>query len=127
MDGDNKDEWFITKDRFDQDLQSNPLQLFLLISCQGGSFNENLNTKGLGPILVEKGIPYSIAMQKPISFYAAERFSKLFYENLIEYGSIDKAMAITRSDLKEDSQLKLAEWAIPVLFMATDEAELLKT
>jgi hypothetical protein len=127
MDGDNKDEWFITKDRFDQDLRSNPLQLFVLISCQGGSFNENLNTKGLGPILVEKGIPYLIAMQKPISFYAAERFSKLFYENLIEYGSIDKAMAITRSDLKDDSQLKLAEWAIPVLFMATDEAELLKT
>ena len=127
MDGDNINEWFITKDRFDQDLRSNPLQLFVLISCEGGTFNENLNTKGLGPILVEKGIPYLIAMQKPISFYAAEKFSKLFYENLIEYGSIDKAMAITRSDLKEDSQLKLAEWAIPVLFMATDEAELLKT
>jgi hypothetical protein len=68
-------------------------------------------------------------MQKPISFYAAERFSKLFYENLTKpgSGSIDKAMARTRSDLKEDSQLKLAEWAIPVLFMATNEAELLKT
>ena len=129
MDGDNKDEWFITKDRFDQDLHSNPLQLFVLISCEGGSFNENLNTKGLGPILVEKGIPYVIAMQKPISFYAAERFSKLFYENLTKpgSGSIDKAMARTRSDLKEDSQLKLAEWATPVLFMATNEAELLKT
>jgi hypothetical protein len=129
MDGDNINEWFITKDRFDQDLRSNPLQLFVLISCEGGTFNENLSTKGLGPILVEKGIPYVIAMQKPISFYAAERFSKLFYENLTKpgSGSIDKAMARTRSDLKEDSQLKLAEWAIPVLFMATNEAELLKT
>jgi CHAT domain-containing protein len=129
MDGENPNEWFITKDKFvDQDLHSNPLQLFVLISCEGGSFNENLNTKALGPILVERGIPYVIAMQKPISFYAAERFSKLFYENLIDYGSIDKAMAITRSDLKEDPQLKLlAQWAIPVLFMATNEAELLKT
>jgi hypothetical protein len=33
-------------------------------------------------------------------------------------------MAITRSDLKEDSQLKLGEWAIPVLFMGTDRGEL---
>jgi len=125
MDGENEKEWFITADKFNQDLRLNPLQLLVLISCEGGSFNDKFGTKGLGPTLVDKGIPYVVAMQEPVSFYEAQQFSQLFYKYLTEYRYVDIAMALTRSALQQDLQLNLGnEWAIPVLFMGTDRGEL---
>jgi CHAT domain-containing protein len=125
MDGENEREWFITADKFNQNLRLNPLQLLVLISCKGGSFNDKFGTKGLGPTLVDKGIPYVVAMQEPVSFYEAQQFSQLFYKYLTEYRYVDIAMALTRSALQQDPQLNLGnEWAIPVLFMGTDRGEL---
>jgi hypothetical protein len=125
MDGENEKEWFITADKFNQNLRLNPLQLLVLISCEGGSFNDKFGTKGLGPTLVDKGIPYVVAMQEPVSFYEAQQFSQLFYKYLTEYRYVDIAMALTRSALQQDLQLNLGnEWAIPVLFMGTDRGEL---
>jgi len=128
MDGDNEDEWFIDQEKFNQDLMGNALRLVVLISCEGGSFSSKTGTKGIGPFLVELGIPFVVAMQKPVSFYTAQRFSSLFYYHLVRYRYVHRAMAATRSDLKEDTKLRLGnEWAIPVLFMGTDDAELFTT
>lgn len=137
MDGDNIHEWFISANKFKEaDFIKDSLRLVVLISCEGGTFQDQTSTasedevmRGLGPILVDAGVPYVIAMQNKVSYSVARRFTYFFYTRLAQHGSIIKAMAETRFDLSEDSQLSDYQnewsWSIPVLFASTDNGSLL--
>jgi hypothetical protein len=69
---------------------------------------------GLAPRLIQVGIPAIVAMQDKIAIPTARKLTKYFYEKLLDYGIVDKALNQARSFIYESNS---TEWSIPVLFM----------
>lgn len=69
---------------------------------------------GLGPKLVQAGIPAVVAMQDKVPMELARLFAGEFYERLTEHGIVDKALNQARLQVYDDEH---TSWAIPVLFM----------
>lgn len=93
-------------------------RLAILISCesagngQDAPQDEPMPLVALGPLLAEAGVPAVIAMQGRISIETANRFLKVFVEQLQHTGVIDAAAAVAR-----DSVHGRPDAWMPVLFM----------
>ena len=69
---------------------------------------------GLGPKLVQAGVPAVVGMQGLVPMQLAQMLTSRFYQGLLEHGVIDQALNDARLPLFEDEH---ADWSIPVLFM----------
>jgi hypothetical protein len=92
-----------------------PLLVFLA-ACQSAtrSTTDADAFRGLGPRLVEIGVPAVIAMQETVTKTTARTLEKTFYENLAEYGQVDLAFNEARATLLTTGR---RDAAVPVLFM----------
>ncbi|HEY3443816.1 MAG TPA: CHAT domain-containing protein [Paludibaculum sp.] len=68
---------------------------------------------GLGPQLVQLGVPAVIAMQDFVPMADARRFASVFYTTFIRDGALDLAANAGRQAILRSSS---ANWSIPVLF-----------
>lgn len=68
---------------------------------------------GLGPRLVEAGVPAVVAMQDKVSMDLARRLTADFYRALLDHGVVDRALNEARQRLYQENK---TDWAIPVLF-----------
>lgn len=98
------------------------LRLVVLNACKTGVEGTGSSDpfSGVASALVQSGIPSVIAMQKEVSDTAANVFSRVFYEQLVQGGPVDAAMAEGRKAIRTDPLLRAKgtyEWATPVLFM----------
>lgn len=100
-----------------------PPHLIFLASCDSAKRDpQNANPYvGLAPQLVQAGIPAIIAMQDAIAPWIARELSQDFYRDLLEHGSVDRALNHARLLLLEDDP---HAWAIPALFMRLDNGQL---
>ncbi len=97
------------------------LRLVTLIACHGGAPAQSRPFSGLGPTLVQRGVPAVIAMRREISLEAAVGFTEHLYLNLSRSGQVDSAVNAARQ------QLHLAEcreWGTPMLYMRLREGRL---
>jgi hypothetical protein len=97
-------------------------QLVILNSCNGARSASGDLFSSTAAALALAGVPAVIAMQFPVSDDMAVAFSAHLYEYLSEGDTVQKALAGTRIELKHEG---ISEWIAPVLYMQTDDGQLL--
>src|SRR6185369_3486057 len=78
------------------------VRLAVLNCCLGDFPSPKRNLSGLGPLLMQAGVPAVVAMRYEIPDTVAIRFSKVFYRALLdpkEPGRVDLAMEQARQSL----------------------------
>ncbi len=97
-------------------LYNRSIQLAILLACSSGVVHGNTLFTGIGPTLVQAGVPAVIATQSTISNEAAYLFTETFYQTLTRQKSIDTALHNGRQKL-----LLSHEWFIPVLYLHNED------
>jgi tetratricopeptide (TPR) repeat protein len=90
-------------------------QLAFLAACESGKreAKEGRPFVGLGPKLLQAGVPAVVAMQDVVPMDLARQLTADFYRNLLIHGQIDLALNQARLLLFDTEEV---DWAIPVLF-----------
>ena len=101
---------------------SAPPQLIVLAACQSAQQAPTQAFSGLGPKLVQIGIPAVVAMQDNVTVLTARQFGAKFYRRLLEHGTVDRALNEARSLLITNGRY---DAAVPVLFMRLKDGRLL--
>ena len=94
------------------------LRFAFLHSCRGSGGNA-----GLGPRLVEFGVPAVVAMQEFVPMGDARRFAAAFYAALIQDGAVDIAANKGRQAIFRS---QIGNWWIPVLFCRLKDGQVWK-
>ncbi len=91
-------------------------QLIFLAACESARRPEDSANPfvGLGPKLVELGVPAVVAMQDLVPVHLAHSLTLDFYRRLLEHGEVDRALNEARALVYQREQF---DWAIPVLFL----------
>lgn len=94
--------------------------LVFLAACESARRGEGAIQPfvGLGPKMVEAGVPAVVAMQDKVPMALATDLTRLFYEALLRHGVIDQALNEARWLLYDTHS---ADWSVPVLFMRAKE------
>jgi hypothetical protein len=97
------------------------LRLAVLNCCEGARSGAGQPFSGVGPALVQQGLPAVVAMQFAIADTAAITFAGTFYECLAGGLPIDRALVEARTAMfvEEDES-----FGAPVLYMRSDEGVL---
>jgi hypothetical protein len=103
-------------------LQSRPT-LIVLAACQSATRSARDEFMGLGPKLVQAGMPAVVAMQDFVSIATARQFSATLYSQLLKHAMIDLAVNQARSTLLTTGR---PDAAVPVLFMRLKDGLLWK-
>ncbi|HSD85073.1 MAG TPA: CHAT domain-containing protein, partial [Anaerolineae bacterium] len=98
-----------------------PPQLIVLAACQSARQSLHDVFTGLGPQLVQIGVPAVVAMQADVTLLTARQFTATFYRQLLAHGLVDLAMNEARSTLITNGRF---DAAVPVLFMRLRDGRL---
>ena len=96
-------------------------RLVFLAACQSATRATADAFAGLGPKLVNVGVPAVVAMQDFVSMETARKLSAQFYRRLAEHGTVDCALNKARSLLLTGDR---PDAAVPVLFMRLRSGQL---
>ena len=96
-------------------------RLVFLAACQSATRSTSDAFLGLGPKLVNAGVPAVVAMQDVVTVETARKFGDAFYGRLLEHGQVDLAINQARSTLLTAGR---ADAAVPVLFMRLKSGQL---
>lgn len=96
-------------------------RLVFLAACRSATRSTREAFAGLGPKLVQVGVPAVVAMQEAVLVESARKFSAAFYRQLLEHGLVDQAANEARSTLLTAGQ---PDAAVPVLFMRLRSGQL---
>ncbi len=101
------------------------LRLVVLNACHSSQVDQAGLFAGVGPALVQKGMPAVIAMQYPfVQLDTASRFSEAFYSTLANGLPVDMAVNAGRRVLSA-GLLDSRDWSTPVLYMGTRSGNIL--
>jgi hypothetical protein len=99
-------------------LKNTSVQLVVLNACQSA---QNIQTvrafTGVGPALVEAGIPAVVAMQFAVGDDSALVFTEDFYEMLSRYLPVDECISHACEGLMLKAGIGSVDWATPILFL----------
>ena len=124
MEDENRDAKFVTSAEFQKLIKANnSLRLVVLTACQSAIDSSGSSLQGLGPRLVQAGLPAVIAMQDLIQVDAAQRFHQYFYNGLARHGQVDRALATARHHLYHEVD-DPRQWAVPVLYLGSGDGQL---
>jgi CHAT domain len=98
-----------------------PPQLVVLAACQSATQSLREVFTGLGPRLVQIGLPAVVAMHADVTMLTARQFAATFYRQLATHGTVDLAMNEARSTLIIHGRY---DAAVPVLFMRLRDGRL---
>ncbi|MBN2392953.1 MAG: CHAT domain-containing protein [Anaerolineae bacterium] len=96
-------------------------RLVFLAACQSAARSTTDTFLGLGPKLVEAGMPAVVAMQESVTVATARKLSQVFYQRLVEHGIVDCAINEARSVLLTAGR---PDATVPVLFMRLKDGQL---
>ncbi len=102
-------------------LRPQPLLIFLA-ACESGKGAGQGPFAGLGPKLVQAGIPAVVAMREQVEVGMARDLTRDFYRRLLDHGEVDRALNEARNLLLG---LPAGDWSIPVLYMRLRDGRLL--
>jgi CHAT domain-containing protein len=103
-------------------LRPQPLLVFLA-ACESGKGAGQGPFAGLGPKLVQAGVPAVVAMREQVEMGMARDLTRDFYRRLLDHGEVDRALNEARNLLLSSPS---GDWAIPVLYMRLRDGRLLK-
>ena len=98
-----------------------PPQLVVLAACQSARQSLREVFTGLGPRLVQIGLPAVVAMHTNVTMLTARQFAATFYRQLVAHGTVDLALNEARSTLITNGRF---DAAAPVLFMRLRDGRL---
>ena len=98
-------------------------RLIVLNSCSG-AIGEDMPFSGLAQGFLRQGVPAVVAMQASITDDAALIFTRYFYRDLIETGTVDASL--TEARLRMQGNGHPVEWGTPVLYMRALSGQLFK-
>jgi hypothetical protein len=102
------------------------LRLVVLNACHSSQADQTGLFTGVGPALIQKGLPAVIAMQYPsVQLETASRFSQQFYRALANGLPVDEAVNAARRTLSAGPLLYSRDWSTPVLYMGTRSGHIL--
>ncbi len=101
-----------------KDSRLNPKLVFLQV-CNGGRIVDYINNKGTAICLLQKRIPFVIAMQNPVQEDHALRFTQTFYNNFIQGKNIGSCVSAGRYELGGQGEFNQKAFGSPVLFTFT--------
>jgi hypothetical protein len=87
-------------------------RLVVLASCESAGGRNGLALGAIGPRLAQAGVPSVVAMQGDITVKSIDKFMPRLFRELAKDGQIDRAMAVARSDIRDEP-----DWWMPALFM----------
>jgi len=125
--GDNGERVSIDDQGFSQFfLGRRSLRLVVLNACNSAQSDVGGSFAGIGPALVQKGVPAVVAMQYPfVQAETARIFSERFYGSLANGLPVDVAVNQARQFLS-GQMLPDRDWSTPVLYMGTRSGQILK-
>ena len=97
-------------------------RLVFLSACESARGEGQNPFVGLGPKLIQAGVPAVVAMRERVAMDVARQLTADFYRRLLDHGEVDRALNEARNLLLN---LESVDWAIPVLFMRLSEGRLL--
>jgi DNA-binding transcriptional ArsR family regulator len=105
-------------------LYGSAMRLAVLSACHSGEVRGDTLFGGVGPALIQAGVPAVVAMQTPVKVRTATRFMRGFYGALARFESLPAAMTSGRRRL-----FRGQEWFIPALYLRSqdDEVQLFKS
>ncbi|MGC9397081.1 MAG: SUMF1/EgtB/PvdO family nonheme iron enzyme, partial [Anaerolineae bacterium] len=96
-------------------------RLIFLAACQSATRSTLDAFAGLGPRLIEAGVPAVVAMQDFVDVETARSMTSTFYGKLLRHGAVDRALNAARRNLD-------AAWRsdayVPTLFMRREDGQL---
>jgi hypothetical protein len=99
-------------------LKNTSVRLVLLNACQSAQNTQTVRAfTGVGPALVEAGIPAVVAMQFAVGDDSALVFTEDFYEMLSRYLPVDECISHACEGLMLKAGVGSVDWATPVLFL----------
>lgn len=103
-----------------------PPHLAFLVACESSMRDEKAEHPfvGLGPKLVQAGVPAVVAMQAQVPVEPARVLTGEFYRRLLEHGEVDQSLSQARLLMFKSDR---TDWAIPVLFSRLRGGKLFKT
>jgi len=93
------------------------VRLAVLTACKSAVVAGQSVFSGMGPALIQAGVPAVVAMQFSVTVEAAKSFTRSFYLALAQYAPVTKAMGLARAALFVDE----TAWYRPVLYLRTDD------
>ncbi|HMQ33127.1 MAG TPA: CHAT domain-containing protein [Chloroflexaceae bacterium] len=93
--------------------------LVVLGSCLSAGDPYGDTTGALGPLLARAGIPAVVAMQGYVPVQLVERLMPAFFAALRDGGVVDRALALARAALDEES-----DWWLPVLYSSLGDGRI---
>ncbi len=124
LEDDDRRARFVDTDLFSEIFEGDArLRLVTLGACHGGAQPGADPFSGLGPALVERGIPAVIAMRQAISVPAFTLFTEHLYRHLADSGRVDRAANEARLQMHLSVPNSM-EWGTPALFMRLAEDRL---
>lgn len=100
------------------------LKLAVLNSCSSAVSTKGNGFPSLAATLVRGGVPAVVAMQAPIIDENAILLAYQFYEALVDGLPIEATLSEARQNLKQAFPDTNFYWAIPVLFMRSEDGKL---
>jgi hypothetical protein len=99
-------------------LKSTSVRLVVLNSCQSAQNVQNARAfTGVGPALVDAGVPAVVAMQFVVGDDSARVFTEDFYGMLSHYLPVDECVSRAREGMMLRAGAENVDWATPVLFL----------
>lgn len=95
-------------------------RLVVLASCQSAGQGQAAQAESkddgalaaIGPRLVDAGVPAVVAMQANITLQTVKEFIPAFFQELLDHGQVDRAMAAARGQIRSRP-----DWWVPVLYL----------
>ncbi len=112
----NKRPHWVSTREFSNLLVDAGVRLAVLTACKSAVVAGQSVFSGMGPALIQAGVPAVVAMQFSITAEAAKSFTRSFYLGLAQYAPLTQAMSQARAALFADE----TAWYRPVLYLRTD-------
>ena len=100
------------------------LGLICLTSCESAQSTAPQSFRGIGPQLVERGVPAVVAMQYEVKIKSAKVFLEDFYTSIAAHKPVDWAVQMARNAVSIEFNLDNREFATPVLYMRAEDGNI---
>jgi hypothetical protein len=107
---------YVSARRFANALSHSQVQLAVLSACQSGEVGGRDVFSGVGPALIQAGIPAVVAMQLAIPMAHAVPFGRALYTSLADFSTLVDAVGHGRQQLYDESY-NPQTWFIPAVYL----------
>lgn len=111
---------YVSARSFANALSRNKTQVVVLSACRSGQVGGGSVFNGVGPALIQAGVPAVVAMQIPATVDDAVRFARTFYTSLASFHPLVEAVGRGRQQLYDET-CNPRTWFVPTLYLRSDD------